>query len=293
MRRLILLICSLMICLPSQAGQIILGAAVDSPAVRSFTADLAQKRPQDQVSFMSLKQLKVSRPAADARLIILDRETLDWRLQQNDAPATLVMRVSRIEGAALLGERPPVGVTLLWSDPPPERQLRLARLLLPNSKSVGLLFDSQSAFLVDEYRRAAEELGLELQAKPWNPDGSRKPLLALLETTDLLLGIDAPRLYNADTIKSLLLTSYAQNRALLGPTASFVRAGSLASTYSDQQDWLAELDTWLDQSPAEWPASAYPMHFKVVSNRQVARALGLAPASDETLTRHLSEGEAR
>ncbi len=293
MRRLILLICSLMICLPSQAGQIILSAAGDTPAVRNFTAALAQKRPRDQVSFMSLKQLKASRPAADARLIILDRETLDWRLQQSDAPATLVMRVSRIEGAALLGERPPAGVTLLWSDPPPERQLRLARLLLPNSKSVGLLFDSQSAFLVDEYRRAAEELGLELQAKPWNPEGSRKPLLALLETTDLLLGIDAPRLYNADTIKSLLLTSYAQNRALLGPTASFVRAGSLASTYSDQQDWLAELDTWLDKSPAEWPASAYPMHFKVVSNRQVARALGLAPTSDETLTRHLSEGEAR
>lgn len=293
MRRLILLICSLMICLPSQAGQIILSAASDSPAVRTFATALAQQRPEDQVSFMTLSQLRSNRPSPDTRLIILDRETLDWRLQQSKAPATLVMRISRIEGVALLGDRPQPGVTLLWSDPPPQRQLRLARLLFPNSKSVGLLFDHESAFLVDEYRRAADELGLELQAKPWNPDRSRKPLLALLENTDLLMGIDAPRLYNADTIKSLLLTSYAQNRALLGPTAGFVRAGSLASSFSDQQDWLAELDMWLNKPAAEWPASAYPMHFKVVSNRQVARALGLSPASDEKLTRQLSEGEAR
>ena len=293
MRRLIFLICSLLICLPTQAGQVILGAASDSPALRAFVAALAERRPQDQVEFRSLSQLRADPPAAPARLIALDLDTLEWRIQQRDAPPTLAMRVSRVEGARLLGGRQSNGLTLLWSDPPAQRQLRLARLLLPNSKSVGLLFDSESAFLVDEYRRAADELGLELRARPWNPEGSRKPLLSLLESSDLLIGIDAPTLYNADTIKSLLLTSYAQNRALLGPTAGFVRAGSLASSYSDQQDWLAELDTWLDKPASDWPAAAYPSHFKVVSNRQVARALGLAPPGDEKLTRQLSEGEFR
>lgn len=291
MRRLTLLLFGLLVCLPLKAEQIILSAASDSPPVRAFVAALAALRPEDQVRFISLSELQRSSPGPDARLIALDRETLDWRIGQSEAPPTLAMRVSRIEGAALLGARHPPGVTLLWSDPPPDRQLRLARLLLPRSKTAGLLFDADSAFLVEEYRRAADAVGLELRARPWNPDGSRKPLLSLLESSDVLIGIEAPRLYNAETIKSLLLTSYAQNRALLGPSASFVRAGSLASSYSDQQDWLAELDSWLDQPPADWPASAYPKHFKVVSNRQVARALGLDPVSDVNLTRQLSEGE--
>lgn len=293
MRRLIPLLVTLLLSLPLQAAEIILGAATDSAAVQSFVSALAAQRPQDQVEFRLLSQLQATAPPAEARLIVLDIQTLDWRTRQADAPPTLAMRIRRIEGERLLGGRKPVGVTLLWSDPPPERQIRLARLLLPGSKTIGLLFDSESAFLVDEYRRAADDAGLQLRAKPWDPEGSRKPLLTLLDNSDLLLGIDAPQLYNADTIKALLLTSYAQSRALIGPTASFVRAGSLASSYSDQQDWLNELDTWLDQPPADWPASAYPTHFKVVSNRQVARALGLAPIDDAKLTQQLSEGEAR
>lgn len=293
MRRLIPLLCSLLICLPLQAAEVIFSAASDSDSLRAFMQALARQRTQDRFEFRTPTQLQQNLPASDARLVVLDPETLDWRLRQSSMPATLVIRISRLEASRLLAGRPHPGVTLLWSDPPPHRQVQLARLLLPNSKRLGLLYDQESAFLLEDYRQAADALGLELQARQWDPQGSRRPLLALLASTDLLLGIDAPRLYNADTIKSLLLTSYARNRALLGPTAGFVRAGSLASTFSDQQDWLDELNDWLDRPASQWPPSAYPAHFKVVSNRQVARALGIAIDDDEALTRQLAAGETR
>lgn len=293
MRRLTLTLLCLIVLLPPlvRAEEIIFGAASDSPSVRNFAAALGSLRPADQVEFRPLEHLRKRPVSGDAILIALDTPTLAWRLEQPHGPRTLAMRVSRVEAHALIGSRMPAGVTLLWSDPPAERQLRLVRLLMPGARNVGLLFDEQSEFLLDEYRTAAQGLDLDLRISTWSPSGPRKPLLSLLDKTDLLLGIDAPRLYNADTIKSLLLTSYAQNRPLFGPTASFVRAGSLASTYSDQQDWLNELGDWLERPASQWPASAYPTHFKVLSNRQVARALGFAPPADSELTRLLSEGE--
>ena len=94
-------------------------------------------------------------------------------------------------------------------------------------------------------------------------------------------------------MKNLLLSSYAQQLPLVGPNAGFVRAGSLASTYSDQTDWLAVLDRLLDQPPASWPRSLYPEHFKVLGNPQVARSLGIEQVDEARVAARLAEGEKR
>jgi len=291
MSRLLLLFCTLLIASPLWAAQVLLSTE-DSPAARAFTAALAERRPQDQVSFRPLDSLPAATALpAETRLILLGTEALRWRLSEPQGPSTLVLRVSRVQAQALLGDARPALLSLLWSDPPLERQLRLARLLLPKAKRVGVLYDVHSSFLLDELRRAATPLGLEILAQPWTKMHDSRPLLMLLTRSDFLFGLDDQDLYNSQTIKSLLLTSYAQQRALLGPSAGFVKAGSLASSYSDQADWLATLDNLLDQPPKNWPRTLYPAHFKVLGNRQVARALGIKLADDGELARRLAEGE--
>ncbi|MGH8466813.1 MAG: ABC transporter substrate-binding protein, partial [Pseudomonas sp.] len=86
---------------------------------------------------------------------------------------------------------------------------------------------------------------------------------------------------------------YGQQIALIGPTAGFVRAGALASTLSNQEDWLAVLDRLLDQPPGRWPRALYPEHFSVVGNQQVARALGIDAIDPEGAALALAEGERR
>ncbi len=157
-----------------------------------------------------------------------------------------------------------------------------------------MLYGKDSEFLLDELRREARSQGarlFELTSERQTRPDDRRPLQFLLGNSDLLLGIDDKQLYNSQSIKSLLLGSYAKNRALLGPTAAFVKAGSLASSYSDQEDWLDTLDELLGQAPRHWPLSLYPGHFKVLGNRQVARSLGIDLASDADLGRRLAEGE--
>lgn len=286
------LFCCLLCSSPLRAADILLSGADDNPAIRAFSAALAELRPQDRVQFQPLAQLpSPEQIPADTRLILLDLQALDWRLSTSAGPPTLMLRISRVHAQERLGNRRPAQLSLLWSDPEPDRQLRLIRLLMPQAQRIGVLYDQHSEFLLDELRHAATPLGLEIVGQTWPENRDNRPLLTLLQSSDLLFGVNDDDLFNPRTAKNLLLTSYAQQRAMIGPSASFVRAGSLASVYSDQQDWLNSLDQLLDQPPQSWPRSAYPAYFKVLGNRQVARALAIELADDASLAQQVAEGE--
>lgn len=289
------LLLRLLLCLwplGSLSASEILLVGEDQPGVRNFAQALQERRSHDQVRFQSIAEL--TRPdqlKADVRLVLLDTVALDWRLGQHNGPPALAMRISRVQAEQRLGKSRPGYLTLLWSDPPMARQLRLARYLLPQAQRIGVLYGEHSRFLLDELRQAARPLGLEIVAEDWPDPRDSRPLQHLLGTSDVLLGLDDPQLYNSKTAKNLLLSSYSRQMALIGPNVGFVRAGALASTYSDQEDWLSVLDQLLDQPPARWPRSLYPARFGVSGNQQVARALGLEPIDPNATAKALAEGE--
>jgi hypothetical protein len=280
--------------MPAQAADILLTGAEDSPGVQSFVHALSEMRPADSVRFQPLASLPMpGKLPAGTRLILLDLPSLDWRQQEAQGPATLVLRISRLQARQRFGSNVPPYLSLLWSDPPLDRQLRLTRLILPQARRIGVLYDSHSEFLLNELREAALGLGLEVVTERWDNINDSRPLQALLKNCDVLLGLDDPDLYNPKTAKNLLLSSYSRQLALVGPNAAFVKAGSLASTYSDQSDWLHVLDEVLDLPPPSWPRALYPQHFKVLSNPQVARSLGIEQVNETSVATQLAEGESR
>nr|WP_175540225.1 ABC transporter substrate-binding protein [Pseudomonas sp. NFIX28] len=291
-RARLLLFCCLWGTSPAWAAQVLLTGAEDSAGVRAFTQALAQQRPQDHVHFEPLANLPApGQLPAGTRLILLDPASLEWRQQDAHGPATLVLRIGRIQARQRLGAAASSRLSLLWSDPPLDRQLQLIRKVLPQARRIGVLYGADSAFLLRELHQAAHPLGLEIVAERWDDTNDSRPLQNLLKSSDVLLGLDDPRLYNPKTAKNLLLSSYARQLALIGPNAGFVKAGSLASTYSDQEDWLQVLDDLLDQPTTHWPRALYPRLFKVLSNPQVARSLGVEPIDERSLATQLAEGE--
>ena len=292
-RRIVLFAC-LLSAAPAWSAEILLTAAEDGAGVQAFAQALAQQRPEDHITFTPLKNLPApGRLPANTRLILLDLPSLDWRLQETQGPPTLVLRISRLQAHQRLGTTPHPHISLLWSDPPLERQLRLIAAILPQARRIGVLYGADSEFLLPELRQHATPLGLEIVPQLWDNINDSRPLQNLFRNSDVLLGLDDPQLYNSKTAKNLLLSSYAQQLPLVGPNAGFVRAGSLASTYSDQTDWLAVLDRLLDHPPANWPRSLYPEHFKVVGNPQVARSLGIEQVDEAGVAIRLAEGEKR
>ncbi|AZF36536.1 hypothetical protein C4J88_1739 [Pseudomonas sp. R4-39-08] len=289
-----LLLACLLFTRPVWSAEILLTAAEDGAGVQAFTQALAQQRPEDHVSFTLLQNLPApSQLPATTRLILLDLPGLDWRLQDSQGPPTLVLRISRLQAQQRLGGAHPAKISLLWSDPPLTRQLRLIASIVPQARRIGVLYGADSEFLLPELHRYAAPLGLEIVPQRWDNTSDSRPLQALFKNSDVLLGLDDPQLYNPKTAKNLLLSSYAQQLPLVGPNAGFVRAGSLASTYSDQPDWLAVLDRLLDHPPANWPRTLYPEHFKVVGNPQVARSLGIEQVDEAAVAARLAEGDRR
>jgi len=275
-----------------QAADILLTGAEESPGVQAFVQALSELRPTDTVRFQPLASLPApGKLPSSLRLILLDLPSFDWRLQESQGPATLVLRISRLQARQRLGSTQPSHLSLLWSDPPLGRQLQLIRRILPQARRVGVLFDEHSEFLLKELHLAATPLNLEVVSQRWDNTHDSRPLQAVLKNSDVLLGLDDPDLYNPKTAKNLLLSSYSRQLALVGPNVAFVRAGSLASSYSDQSDWLGVLDHLLDQPPAHWPRTLYPEGFKVSSNTQVARSLGIEPLDDASVARAMAEGE--
>ncbi|PWB35705.1 ABC transporter substrate-binding protein [Pseudomonas sp. SDI] len=277
---------------PLLAGEILLTGSEDNAGVHSFVNALSAQRPHDQVRFVNTRDLP--RPAnlkADTRLVLLDLAALDWRLDDSSGPPALVLRISRVQAAQRLGTLRPTYLSLLWSDPPPTRQLHLAHYLLPTARRIGVLYSERSSFLLDELRRAATPLGLEIVAQAWPDSRDNRPLQTVLKNSDVLLGLDDPQLYNPKTAKNILLSSYARQMALIGPSAGFVKAGGLASTMSDQDDWLVELNRLLDQPPGKWPRTFYPKRFSVVGNQQVARALGIEAIDPAAAAQAVAAGE--
>lgn len=290
--RLMLLGLVSMLTLPAQALEILLVSSDRGDTVQAFSQALAERRPDDHVRLESPDDLP---PAAnidqETRVLLLGSAALNWRLASEQSPPALVLLVSRVEAHQLIADRQPSGLSLLWSDPPLARQLQLALQLNPKPRRIGVLLSPASEFLATELSQQAEQLGIELVTQLQSRSDDPRPLRELLASSDLLLGLDDKQLYNPRTIKGILLSAYAENHALIGPTVAFVKAGSLASTYSDQSDWLDTLDTLLDQTPSQWPPSLYPERFKVLSNRQVARSLGIDLQDDATLAHRLAEGE--
>ena len=261
------------------AAPLIVSAQHNGPAIESFVEALAQTRPQDNVQFMELNALAQANLPQDARLITLDYPTFRWRIEQSNPLPTLALRLRRhqLPETAL-----PPRLSVLLSDPPLSRQLHLATLIQPNIRRVGVLHPAGFT-LEPKILKLAKALSVELVLVPWTNSTQRRALIQALQTSDILLAINNDELYNPSSIKNILLTSYGLNRALIGPTGNFVAAGSLASTYSDQSDWLHTLNALLDQPTQRWPNVAYPTHFKVQLNRQVARALGLELPEPEDL----------
>lgn len=277
---------------PAQAADLLLSTAGDTSTLQHFGNALAAARPADRVRILALNEMPpLDQLPGDTRLILFGQPALAWRLDTPAGPPTLVLQVNKTQAHKTLGARQPVQLSVLWQDPAPQRQLRLLKHLLPKARRVGVLYDPHSEFLIQELRQASSDLGLEVVAQSWPDTRDSKAVMALLSASDVLLAVADDDLYNPLTAKTLLLTSYGQQHALIGPSAGFVRAGSLASTYSDQYDWLITLNDLLNQPPQRWPSGTYSNTFKVIGNPQVARALGITLPSDAELARHLLQGE--
>lgn len=289
--RQLLIGCCLGLSSLSNAETIVVVIPGASSLTEEFIDALREQRSADDVLVHNLAD---NQPAPEASLLVtMGSSSLQWRLKQSTDTPTIGVYISR-SGLDEQDSPPlPDHVQIILANPAPSRQVKLASLLIPRLATVGALYSPAHQAQLPEWQQASAEAGLELVSLAVeNQPRLGRQLTELLGSSDALVAIDDPNVYNAGNLKTILLSSYTRNTVLIGPSAPFIKAGSLSTTFSTPGEMARSVHETLTR-PWQPGATGYPRYFSVLSNAQVARSLGFPTPDDEELADQLRQQEAR
>ena len=172
-------------------------------------------------------------------------------------------------------------------DQPYWRQLALIKAVLPQTKKVGVLLGSASSQYLEILREEADELGLSLMDENVSNEVDLIPKLKkLLDNSDAMLAIPDRSIYSRETAESILLTSYRHQKPMFGYSQSYVKAGALASVYSNTKQLAKQAVEIAIKSQAasnQLPSPQIPKYFSVAVNQQVAHSLNIAISDEDAI----------
>ena len=177
---------------------------------------------------------------------------------------------------AILATLPPeraAAVTAVYAEPAPADQLRLAALLYRRPVRVAALLGPGTAFLKPVL--AAGEGANRVAVLDAGRDGDINRLLGQIAQTDALLALPDSSVYNAENFRNILLSTYRHKQGVIGFSSDMVKAGALATTYSEIEDIDAQVEEIVADYVASGtlPAPQFPRYFRSIVNEGVARSL--------------------
>jgi ABC-type uncharacterized transport system substrate-binding protein len=158
-------------------------------------------------------------------------------------------------------------------------QLETIRSFWPNHLRAGIIRDiAQSAEAAEELEEGARKAGFRiLVADCRGPGQLLKTFASMKGKVDFVLIQPDPDLFNAVTIKPLVLSSIENGLPIIGYSPSLVRAGAAAGIYPDYADigrQAAELAQRLARGE-ERGTVENPRTIRVAVNQRVERLLGI------------------
>jgi hypothetical protein len=179
----------------------------------------------------------------------------------------------------------------VFNNQPLSRQLALANAIVGKKpQRLGL------AYVNPKFEKSIENdiekyPDLHFIFKKIDDENPVRSLNHLIQDSDILLSTGEPELYNAQTIRSILLSSYRHNTLVIGPNEGFVNAGAFASVISHPQDYAQEIRLLIEQTIDSDTVQAprYPSVFTVKVNRHVAASMGIDLPSEAELKKALGD----
>jgi putative tryptophan/tyrosine transport system substrate-binding protein len=176
-------------------------------------------------------------------------------------------------------------ITAIYAEASPAHQLRLVQALYKRRIGVAAVLSPATKHVQPSLEQAAEAAGLDLECVVMLPGENLLRTLARLRRSSTLLMLPDRGLYNPETVRNLLESSYRRGQSVIGFSDSLVRVGSLAAAYSTIADTVAQLPPLIDElRKGRIPPAQYPTFWRVAINEGVARSLDLV-VDDET--RHM------
>jgi ABC-type uncharacterized transport system substrate-binding protein len=169
---------------------------------------------------------------------------------------------------------------------PLERYFHLISALLGKQADTGLILGTLSEQLQADYQKAARSTGHTLQvANIQQTEKLTESIKFLSQRSDVLLMSTDPEIYNKNTIRSILLSSYRHRLPVIGFSKSLTHAGAIAAIYSEPEQISQQaVKISLQILRGETAEKTYsPDDFSVSVNFQVARSLGYRFISEDAI----------
>lgn len=173
---------------------------------------------------------------------------------------------------AIVGKLPAAraaSFTAVYAEPAPTDQLRLVAQLYRRPVRVAAILGLETAFLKPALQAEAVTV---LEA---TSDEDINRLLGQIGQTDVLLALPDSAVYNTENFRNILLSTYRHKQGVIGFSADMVKAGALATTYSEIEDINVQVTEIAASyvTGGELPAPQFPRYFRTIVNEGVARSL--------------------
>lgn len=213
------------------------------------------------------------------RYIAVGPEALQALVARDIEDPIFTLLVSRSAYKEILensGKARSSGITAIYADASLEAQMLLARKLFKRESRIAVLYSARSAYLLGLLRSAAASADLQLELIQVDEEGINRALIQARDA-EAIMAIPDESIYNAQNIRTILLSTYQRNQPVLGFSTSLVRAGALGTTYSTVEDMAAQIGELFHEylSTGRVPAAQYPKYFSVLVNDSVSRSLNI------------------
>lgn len=180
----------------------------------------------------------------------------------------------------------------IFLDQPIKRQVAFLLAALPDTRDVGVLYSAVPQELPD-LRGFLEDRGVRLHEREVDETQTLNDALdSLLNESEVLFVLADAGVYNAGTIRNILLSSYRKHVPLIGLSEAYVRAGALCAIYTTPDQIAAQTAEAARHfsETGKLPPSQYPKEFEVSVNMQVARSLDIPIKDAERLRDEIRRG---
>lgn len=168
-------------------------------------------------------------------------------------------------------------ITAIFSDPSPINQLELIKKYFPNDVNIGILLSPATSYLENEINALKlEKTTIDFAYKYKKTDINKA--LNQLKKSDVILAIKDNLIWNRKNIKNLILSTYRKDQPIFGYDKNLVKAGSVATTYSDISDMANDTNRMLNHLDNESfiPVPTYPTDFNTAVNEKVRKSFGFS-----------------
>jgi len=218
----------------------------------------------------------------------------DWVAVKTSKPLLAAMIPSNKYAELLKNPSRTKNISAIYLDQPLLRQANFLRVALPARSKIGLLYSPQTPLNIDEFRQllAKRNASLIAQSSVF-PKPLFEDLDAVLSRSEVLLAVPDNSIYNSNTIRNILLSSYRRSVPLVGFSQAYVNAGALCAIFSTPEQLAiqtrAAVVSFLQTRKLN--EAAFPTYYSIAVNQEVARTLGISIESPEVLRTQLDKAQ--